>query len=272
MRNAANLRLAIGSWTAAGLLLAQVSVSASAWARSSSQTPSERALLQELKKNSNSSFKSLTASWQKKYGAHAVAPLLRIAKDRKHEDTQRYVALMSAAKLGGKQVAPQLLPLLKDKSWMLRAGTLRALSALGQSKSADPAITRAMLPLLKDPALVVRSEAVDALKGAGGTHAFAEALVETLKFKGNYHQGKAQLVPQKALSALAHIQAEPATKSRLARELAPLLRHENDPDLQARTVSTLESLTGNRLKPGADLRERVAAWRKNLADSQRSGS
>ena len=80
---------------------------------------------------------------------------MQIASDPRNEDSNRYVALMSAAKLGGPSGAPFILSFLKDRSWMMRSGALRALTALENPKTAE-----AVLPLLRDPALVVRAEAV----------------------------------------------------------------------------------------------------------------
>lgn len=211
-------------------------------------------LLKEIQRRPAGSFEPLLHAWEKRHGIAAVDPLLEAAADKSRaEDSVRYIALMGAAKLGGKETAPRLVVFLRDGSWMIRSGALRALTALR-----NPATAAAVLPLLRDPALVVRLEAVEAvekLQPEGG----AEALLATLEHAANYHGGKAQWVPQKALAAIAKLNA-----TKLAPRLKPLLEHESDPELQKRTVATLETLTGKRLKLGAPLVERVREWKVAL--------
>ena len=146
---------------------------------------------------------------------------------------------------------------------MIRSGTLRALTALK-----NPATAQAVLPLLQDPALVVRLEAVaavDKLRPVGAT----EALLKTLEHDANYHGGKAQWVPQKALIALSKLSSDTsgrriASAALLAPRLKPLLDHHGDPELQKQTLVTLESLTGRSLKKGAPLAVRVREWKLAL--------
>jgi hypothetical protein len=173
------------------------------------EAKSDQHLLQELKtdlqKQHGVSFEKLVKSWEEKYGTQAFQPLLQIAADRKLQDTQRYVALMSATKMGGSQTVPVILPFLKDPSWMIRAAALRLLGHFN-AKSSGPQI----LPLLRDPALVVRSEAVEVIQTLKPEGA-ALALVSALENNENYHAGKALWVPQKALTALVSLQATEAT-------------------------------------------------------------
>jgi HEAT repeat protein len=221
--------------------------------------PNALELRREIMRHSASiPFDSLLLGWQKRYDTSAVQPLLEVARATSQklkgtEDSERYIALMGAAKLGGKGAAPMITPFLKDSSWMLRSGALRALTALG-----DPATAPAVLPLLQDPALVVRAEAVEAVRKLHPPGA-ADALVATLDERENYHGGKAQWVPQKALVALADLHA-----AQYAPRLKDLLDHNGDPELQTQTIATLESLTGRNLKQGAPLRDRVREWKLTL--------
>ncbi|MGK5082159.1 HEAT repeat domain-containing protein [Bdellovibrionota bacterium FG-1] len=223
---------------------------AAAFAMPIPTTPSAPMLTREITTRSAPSFEPLLRHWQTNYGTLAVAPLLEVASQN-IQDSHRYIALMGAAKLGGPAAASLFVPFLKDSSWMIRAGTLRILSALNQ-----PTTAPAILPLLKDPALVVRAEAVEAAKKLHppGT---AEALADILEQPANYHNGKAQWIPQKALAVLASLQA-----TTIISRLKPLLEHSQDPDLLTQTVTTLEKLTGITPKKGASLSARVQKLKK----------
>jgi hypothetical protein len=176
------------------------------------------------KVNRSPSFENLTQAWEKKYGTQAFGALIQIASDRKNPDSDRYIALMSAAKLGGKGAASSILAFLKDSSWMIRGGALRILAAFGSKDSGE-----AIIPLIHDPALVVRVEAVETLSvlKPKGT---AEALVSAIEDRENYHAGKAQWVPQKALRALATLDSKDYTERLKPTLHSPL--HKNDPEFR----------------------------------------
>jgi HEAT repeat protein len=190
----------------------------------------------QIRGRSSGNFEKLLKDWEHRYGTQAVSPLLAIASDRTAPDSERYVALMGATKLGGRETAPVVTRYLNDRSWMIRAAALRALSALKH-----PGTAAAVLPLLKDRALVVRLEAVEAVRALRPLGA-ADALIETLEHSANYHDGKAQWVPQKALNALVDLGAKD-----VAPRLRPLLDHQKDPELQKEAIHALNALTGRTL-------------------------
>jgi HEAT repeat protein len=235
------------------IALASALLFASLARASSLSTPSLESLRKELAlPRASNSFEPLLQSWQARYGSTAAGPLLILASEPL-EDPERYMAFMGAARLGGREGAPNLVRFLKDRSWMLRSAALRALAALK-----NPATASSVLPLLQDPALVVRLEAVEAVEKLQPPGA-VEALTATLESRDNYHGGKAQWVPQKALLALASLHAQGQ-----APRLKKLLEHENDPELQIQTVSTLESLTGKHLGVQEPLPQRVREWKQAL--------
>ncbi|MCC7441725.1 MAG: HEAT repeat domain-containing protein [Bdellovibrionales bacterium] len=202
-------------------------------------------------------FTKLLVTWKRRYGTAAVPHLLKIARDRTAPDPDRYISTLAVARLGGGATAEWLAPLLKDGSWMVRMAALRALTVLREQRTAP-----LVLALLRDPALVVRREAAEAvavLKPAGS----AEALLESLKDHGNYRNGKAQWVPQRALDALTQVGAPRA----MLPALAFLLDRHKDPDLQRATVRALDRLSGEPDRAPAstkDLAERVKRWKDQL--------
>jgi HEAT repeat protein len=205
-------------------------------------------LLQQHRKGRSleESFRAL----QSQLGPRAIPGLLQIAKDPRKDDLDRYAAILASARMGGSPTATHLVPLLQDRMWMVRLATLRALGILK-----NPIASDAILRGLQDPALVIRSEAIDALTALRPSGA-GEALLKTLQDGSNYSAGKAQVIPQKALRALATLQLREA-----APRLKPLLSHDQDPALQNLTIETLEKLTGRRLAPGRPLAERLRAWK-----------
>ncbi len=151
----------------------------------------------ELLRHQTPNFETLLNSWTLRYGNQAFLPLIEIAKERSLQDPIRYMALMGAAKTGGRNSAHSFKPFLKNPSWMIRNAALKCLRILNNP-------TNEIFPLLHDPALVVRSEAitsVQALKPQGSMY----ALIDTLLSPENYHHGKALIIPQKAIKALEAI-------------------------------------------------------------------
>ncbi len=219
-------------------------------------SPLSATLRSDLTTRRNNSFEVLLQHWAKQHGAKASLPLLELTRDTRLADADRYLALMGAARLGGQTLAPELVPTLKDRSWMLRSGALRALSALQNPSTRD-----AVLPLLKDPSLVVRTEAVEAVRILRPESA-RDALLQALENPANYHRGIAQWVPQRALQALVALHAKDA-----APRLLPLLNRVADPVLQAKTVDALESLTGKKLGKAGNLKGRVEAWKRELSSA-----
>ncbi len=214
----------------------------------------EKEIRADLKSRKGSDFAPLLSRWEKRFGSNAVETLMKIAGDRKLEDSDRYIALMAGARLGGSATAETIATFLKDRAWMMRSAALRTLAAFDAKD-----LGAQTLPLLKDPALVVRMEAVDTVKKLQ-PEGSVEALLEVVASDENYFHGKAQWVPQRALVALMEMKASRS----IAPKLAPLLKRESDPDLQKTAISTLESILGKQLKPGAPLPERIRAWDTEL--------
>lgn len=154
-------------------------------------------------------FESLLKDWEKRYGTRAVPALVAIASDKTAQDTNRYIAIMGSARLGGGEILKNVSPLLQDDSWMVRTAVLRVMNAMGDARLAETAI-----PLLKDKALVVRSEAIEVVEKHRPT-GFEDALLSLLEDPTNYHKGVAQWVPERALLALAKLPPSPARGKRL---------------------------------------------------------
>ncbi len=228
-----------------------------------------------LNRGPSSSFENLIVLWERTYGTDAVPSLIGLASDKKLSDTDRFIAFMSAIKIGGKAAAPLVTPFLKDTSWMIRSAALRALRTIADPEK-DQNIAQLVLPLLQDPALVVRSEAIDTvlkLKPSGSE----DALVQAIYHPSNYRPARCKLelkgkrpckadwIPARALEALVELKARSAVP-----RLKLLLSYDRDPALKAHAIKTLEQLTGrtlqSQLRVGASLNERAKAWEKVLSE------
>src|SRR5437016_3303689 len=73
--------------------------------------PTQAVLEKQLKSRKSPSFSEILTRWQNDFGSKAVDPLLKLAKNKRKSDSDRYIAIMGVARLGGKDAAPLLLPL-----------------------------------------------------------------------------------------------------------------------------------------------------------------
>lgn len=220
----------------------------------------EKQILLQLKQRKGDSFRALLNHWQKRYGSQAVPPLLRVAKNRSRSDQDRYIALMGAARLGGKAISPSLLPHLKDSSWMIRSATLRLMGAFQLKKHSSK-----VAKLLKDPARVVRTDAVQTLERLRPKNAL-ELFLGVLRDPSNFHRGRAFLVAKKALVAIVKLQPP----LQITPKLAPLLNFSKDPELLRLTVRSLEILTKDKKLAQGPLSKKVAYWKKKLQKKTKS--
>ncbi|MGK5089766.1 HEAT repeat domain-containing protein [Bdellovibrionota bacterium FG-2] len=196
-----------------------------------------RADLTQRSKSAKSDFDPVLVTWGNKYGTQAVQTLVGIAGNPKESDANRYVSIMGIAKLGGARATSLLVPVLKDKSWMIRNAGLRALSILR-----DPHATESVVPLLKDPALVVRLEAVSTLVRLDPQNA-PLSLVQAIEDPQNYHQGKALWVPSRALRAIESIdKQDPVLVARTSEALAKAMTKVPDSEFRAQIQKSLASL------------------------------
>jgi len=218
------------------------------------------AIVKDLENHKGGDFTDLLESWQKKFGDSAIKSLTKISKNQKVEDTQRYIAIMGLSKLAGGATSSIVAPLLTDSSWLVKIGALRALRLVSQIKQTklNSEQEQAVAKMMNDPALVGRNEAVITIMTLGLRSATPE-LINALKDQKNYHKGKAQWVPQKALSTLLVFEPNPAT----ARKIASLLQRKTDQDLLKQTVSTIEKMMGQK-SPKGSLNVQADFWTKKL--------
>jgi HEAT repeat protein len=215
--------------------------------------------IRDIRANHSNSFEGLLTHWEVKYGTDAYPALSRIAETRSYEGTERYIAVMGMAKLGGAPAAPALTKYLKDPSWMVRNAALHALSALK-----NPKTSTSVLPLLKDPALVIRIaalEAADQLKPDG----LQDACLDALKDPNNYYRGKAQWIPQRALGVLTrNTPSDSAGRKKISLALISAAKKPQDAAMEPILLLTLEKISGKSLDKTKPLKFALAQLESQL--------
>jgi hypothetical protein len=126
-------------------------------------------------------YLAMVHTWERDYGIEAVAPLAQIARDRAREETHRYIAFMSAIKLGGAPVARSLASLRQDRKPLVRM----AVAFSGRLLEADAAAAL-LQPLLHDRALIVRAMAVESADFVW-SHSLRSALADNLSHPANWN-------------------------------------------------------------------------------------
>lgn len=208
----------------------------------------------DLRSHQKRSFRALLTSWEKKYGTQAINPLMSIASESTQPDRDRYIALMGATKIGGKALAPRVARFLEDRSWLMRSASLKALRVLKDRRYGKKTLT-----LLKDPSLIVRNEAVKTI-GKLRPRGSVRALIRTLHDPKNYHKGKAQWVPQRALKTLVYLRPKP----KAAYYLRPLLYKKKDAQFLKQVVMTIEKISSIQSPKDLKFQDRVNFWKKSL--------
>lgn len=203
-------------------------------------TSISQSILSDIKKRKSNQFDEMLTRWEKKYGAQAVPSLVSIAENASSQDTDRYIAVMGIARLGGPPSALWIAPFLHDSSWMIRNGAIRALTALENST-----YSQNILSLTRDPALVVRLEAVQSIERLNPKGS-VEALLRTLSDPQNFHHNRSLWVPDLALLTIEHL----ASHKRLSEaerkvaysRLSALLDYPASDALKPKIAATLRAL------------------------------
>ncbi len=132
---------------------------------------------------------------------------------------------------------------------MVRSAALRSLSSLEGAKSA-----KHLIPLLNDRALVIRSEALDALvRLKPEPTGLALHLARVASDASNYHKGRPQWLPARALSALLALPPHPGVRVILLSALS----HTQDNATLELAARTLEHHAGISPAAGASVQARL---------------
>jgi HEAT repeat protein len=219
--------------------------------------------LASFRREKQTDFQSLVQKWGRVYGSASAPSLLKIARDPKAPDSDRYVAIMAHTKIRGPHDATELVALLDDSDWMVRSAALKSIEILGYAPAAPKVIGK----LQSDPALVIRLQTIETLmrlRPPGLADALLKAAMDGKNYRpGDFRKGRADWIPQRALAALRELR--PAN---YAQRLLPLLNESKDGRIRAHALFTIEALESKTLKAGRPFPERAAAWTSTFQASR----
>lgn len=215
--------------------------------------------LASFRKEKRTDFQELVKKWERVYGATTAPHLLKIARDKSANDSERYVAILAHTKIQGPKNAEELVKLLDDSNWMVRSAALKSIEILGYT----PATPKVLAKLERDPALVIRMQSIDTLvrlRPEGLADALLHAAMDSRNYRpANFRTGRADWVPQKALEALRELKPKG-----YAQKLLPLMNESKDGRIRAHALHTIEVLENRSLKKDRPFKERAVAWNSAL--------
>ena len=146
--------------------------------------------------------------------------LSKIVQDEKLSESDRWSAIVTAAKKDGDRAVPILEDMLKQKkySWYIRTAVAQSLVAVG-----GPDATRVLQGMLNDHSLVVRTVVVDAL-GDMKDPTSLTPLTEEMKNKRNFIGEQSLWIRKHLVDAIA--------KTGQKKSIPILITYLDDPDTE----------------------------------------
>lgn len=184
----------------------------------------------------------------------AVPLLIKVMKENKYPDQNRWHATMLLGMVMGKQSAPFIAKFADHPHWMLRVAALKALLALKQD-SYHAVYGRA----LKDSSLIVRVQALDnisQLKIKSLAPQVWNMMYDGSNYSGDVGNRKRTSIVKSVIRTLGDLQYEKAKSP-----LAKLIQKPKYQDLVDDLDYSLEKITG--LNSPDQLQERRKFWTKH---------
>ncbi len=184
-------------------------------------------------------------------GTKSVPVIIKVMKEGRFPDQNRWVATFLLAQLMGNKSAPVLAKFLKHPLWMMRLASLRTLLILKQTQ-----YELEYVALLNDPALLVRKQAMENIEKLKLKKA-ASAVVSVMKHSRN-PKDKDPMMVEQAARTIAALDYRPATKE--------LFNSFEDKDLKNSYASINDSLEilSRRKSPPGSWEIKRAFWKSQL--------
>lgn len=188
----------------------------------------------------------------------AVPVLIRVMKDAKYPEGNRWHATMLLAQVMGKKAAPFIAKFSHHPHWMMRLASLKALLGL-QQKEYHAVYAKA----LRDPSLIVRIQALDNISKMGiaplGPNVW-KMMFDQSNYVGAVGKRKRSSIVKTIIRTLGDVKYKKAQKP-----LAKLIQKPKYQDLVEELDYSLEKMTGQNSPNTIEARRKF--WAKHATTS-----
>jgi hypothetical protein len=193
-----------------------------------------------------------------RHGTKAVPLLIKVMKESKYPEQNRWQATMLLGRIMGKKSAPFIAKFSDHPHWMMRVASLKALLALRQEN-----YHQVYSKALRDPSLIVRVQALDNISRMQikplAPHVW-NMLYDKSNYSGDAGSRKRTSIVKSVIRTLGDIRFEKAQ-----RPLAKLIQNPKYNDLADDLDYTLEKITGEISPNSTDMRRKF--WSKHVANT-----
>lgn len=193
-----------------------------------------------------------------KHREKAVPTLIKVMKDSKYPDQNRWHATMLLAQVMGSKAAPFIAKFADHPHWMMRLASLKALLGLKQTE-----YVAVYSKALKDPSLIVRIQALDNISHMQITKLAPDVwnmMYDQSNYTGEKGARKRTAIVKNIIRTIGDVRYEKAKKP-----LAKLIQKPKYQDLIEDLDYSLEKITGQN-SPNS-VNERRKFWSKIVVAS-----
>jgi hypothetical protein len=184
-----------------------------------------------------------------KHREKAVPTLIKVMKENKYPEQNRWQATMLLAQVMGKQSAPFIAKFSEHPHWMMRLASLKALLGLRQEE-----YTMVYSRALKDPSLIVRLQALDNISQMQLKGLAPEVwgmMYDQSNYSGEAGKRKRTSIVKSIIRTIGDLKYEKAQKP-----LAKLIQKPKYQDLIDDLDYSLEKITGEKSPNSTDQRRK----------------
>lgn len=194
-----------------------------------------------------------------KHQGKAVPLLIKVMKEEKYPEHNRWQATMLLGQVMGKKSAPFIAKFIDHPHWMMRLASLKALMGLRQSE-----YHAVYAKALKDPSLIVRVQALDNISKMNISAMAPQVwnmMYDQSNYSGNAGKRKRTSIVRAIIRTIGDLKFEKAQKP-----LAKLMQKPKYQDLIEDLDYSLEKITGEN-SPNSTADARRKFWASKLAAS-----
>lgn len=192
-----------------------------------------------------------------KHRQKAVPVLIKVMKESKYPEQNRWQATMLLAQIMGKKSAPFIAKFIDHPHWMMRVASLKALLGLRQSD-----YHAVYAKALRDPSLIVRVQALDNISKMNITHLAPQVwgmMYDQSNYSGDVGNRKRTSIVRAIIRTIGDVKFEKAKKP-----LAKLIQKPKYQDLIEDLDYSLEKITGQN-SPNSSPEARRKFWSAKIS-------